>query len=498
MKIRDRIAGMFGYQPKVSAIGSDPLSVAQWKDIGFSQGFNNSGVPVNTKTAIRASAVLACVRVLAETLAQVPLIVYRRDGANKERAIDHPLYDLLHTSPNETQTSFEWRRLIQGHTVYRGNGYSEIKWQGRFPAELIPLNPDWIRIKHKNGQIIRYDYRDQDGIERMIIPDNMLHFTGLSSNGMVGLNPIQAAAQSIGITLAADRYGATFYKNGASPIGTLTHPGKLSTEAQTRLRNQLIAKTSGDNANTPLVLEEDMKWEKMTLTNDESQFLETRKFQVNDIARVFRVPSHMIGDLEKATLRNITDQSLAFVKYTMVSWFVLWEQRLTKSLIRDGDTSLVIEFLVDGLLRGDIKARSEANQIQFQNGSLSPDEWRAQENRNPLPDEKGTKYYRQLNLVEVGNEPEGTEPVPPALSGRQATNAELFDSLLHDAASRIGSAMYREMERGTFDVAKMESYATKTLTPFGLQFTDEMMDDAIAKNKTEDIFQILKDQRNEI
>ncbi len=492
MSVKTAIQNYLGITPQVGAVGSDPLSTAQWKQFGFSQGLNNSGIPVNTKTAIRASAVLACVRVLAETLAQVPLIVYRRVGEGKERATDHPLYDLLHTNPNDTQTSFEWRRLIQGHTVYRGNGYSEIKWEGRFPAELIALNPDRIQIKHKNGEIIRYDYTDQDGMKRIIIPDNMLHFTGLSTDGMVGINPIQAAAQSIGITLAADKYGATFYKNGASPIGTLTHPGNLSTDAGDRLRNQLIQKTTGDNANKPLVLEEGMKWEKMTLTNDESQFLETRKFQVNDIARVFRVPSHMIGDLEKATLRNITDQSLAFVKYTMVSWFVMWEQRLTKSLIRDGDTSIFIEFLVEGLLRGDIKARSEANQIQFQNGSLSPDEWRSMENRNPLPGEKGKKYYRQLNLVEVGNEPVESEPVPPGLSGRQATNAQLFDSLLYDAASRIDSAIIRAMGRGNFDKEKITEYANKTLAPFGLKFTDAMLDDKA------DIFQILKDQRNEI
>lgn len=494
MKIIDSIAGLFGYQPQVGAVGSDPISVAQWRDLGFNAGFNNSGIPVNTKTAIRASAVLACVRVLAETLAQVPLIVYRRVGKGKERAIDHPLYDLLHTNPNETQTSFEWRRLIQGHTVYRGNGYSEIRWQGRFPAELIPLNPDWIRIRHKNGEIIRYDYRDQDGIERVIIPDNMLHFTGLSSDGMVGINPIQAAAQSIGITLASDKFGAAFFANGATPSGVLSHPGKLGKTAQDNLRTSLQKRTSGNNANSPLILEEAMKWEKMSMTPDESQFLETRKFQVNDIARVFRVPSHMVGDLDKATLRNITDQSLSFVKYTMVSWFVMWEQRLTKSLIRDGDTSIFIEFLVDGLLRGDIKGRSEANQIQFQNGALSPDEWRAMENRNPLEGEVGTKHYRQLNLVEIGNEPDEPESVPPGLPGRQATNAELFDSLLHDAASRIASAMNRETSRGTLDREKLKSYANKTLLPFGLTFPG----DKIFGGDTESIYQILKEQRNEV
>ncbi len=493
MKIRDRVAGWFGYQP-VGAT-SDPPSM--WKTYSNLGGANNSGIPVNTTTAMRASAVLACVRVLAETLAQIPLIVYRRVGDDgKERATDHPLYNLLHKHPNERQTSFEWRRLLQGHTVYRGNSYCEIFWQGRSPVALIPLNPNRVRNENENGEILRYLYHEDDGRERMIIPDNMLHLMGLSTDGVLGLNPIQQAAQNIGITLASDQFGATFFGNGASPSGVLTHPGNLSVKAQDNLRDSLLKRTSGDSANAPLIVEEGMKWEQMSLAPEESQFLETRKFQVNDIARIFRVPPHMIGDLEKATFSNIEDQALEFVKYTMVSWFVMWEQRLTKSLIRDGNDSIFIEFLVDGLLRGDIKARSEANQIQFMNGALSQDEWRAQENRNPLPDGEGEKFYRPMNLAEVGVElPEPVKQESPGgLPGRQATNAEMFDSLLHDAASRISSAVARETDRGTFDVGKIASYATKTLTPFGLTFTGEM---AVAGDE-QTIFRILKDQRNAI
>jgi len=244
-----------------------------------------------------------------------------------------------------------------------------------------------------------------------------------------------------------------------------------------------------------------MKWESMSMTPDESQFLETRKFQVNDIARIFRVPSHMIGDLENATLRNITDQSLAFVKYTMVSWFVMWEQRLTKSLLRDGDDSVFIEFLVDGLLRGDVKARSEANQIQFMNGAVTIDEWRAMENRNPVPDGEGAKHYRQMNLQEVGAEEVSDEPIPGGVPGKQSlniravTNTEMFESLLYDAAKRIDSAIMREKTRGKFDKGKIEAYANKTLAPFGLVFSEAMVD---YTSNIEVIFQILKDQRNAI
>lgn len=176
----------------------------------------------------------------------------------------------------------------------------------------------------------------------------------------------------------------------------------------------------------------------------------------------------------------------------MVSWFVMWEQRLTKSLIVDGDTSIFIEFLVDGLLRGDIKGRSEANQIQLTNGALTHDEWRAMENRNPLPDGNGNKFYVPMNLAEVGAEK--VEPVPGGVPGRQASNAELFDSLLHDAASRIGSAMIRERDRGTYDGGKIESYINKTLAPFGLRFTSDMPE---CQGK-EELFQLLKDKCNEI
>ena len=491
MKIRDRVAGWFGYQP-VGATSDPP---GTWKTYSNLGGANNSGIPVNTTTAMRASAVLACVRVLAETLAQIPLIVYRRVGDGKERATDHPLYNLLHKHPNEQQTSFEWRRLLQGHTVYRGNSYCEIFWQGTSPVALIPLNPDRVRNENENGEILRYLYHDDNGRERMILPDNMLHLMGLSADGVLGLNPIQQAAQNIGITLASDKFGATFFGNGASPSGVLSHPGNLSTKAQDNLRNSLLKRTGGDNTNSPLIIEEGMKWEQMSLAPEESQFLETRKFQVNDIARIFRVPPHMIGDLEKATFSNIEDQALEFVKYTMVSWFVMWEQRLTKSLIRDGDDSIFIEFLVDGLLRGDIKARSESLQIQFMNGAVNQDEWRAIENRNPLPDGEGEKFYRPMNLAEVGKEIVQPVKETPGLPGRQATSAELFDSLLDDAASRISSAMIRESERGKFDKGKIESYATKVLSPFGLRLLDSAFD---GKHDKETIRQMLKDQRNEI
>jgi len=491
MKLRDKIASRLGYVPKVRA-GSEPPS-SQQKYVNIS-GVTNANVPVNTTTAMRASAVMACVRVLSDTLAQIPLVVYRRVSENgKERATDHPLYDILHNNPNSRLTSFEWRRLLQGHVALRGNGFCEIKWDRTEAGELVPLNPDRISIESENGEIVNYKVREEKGSVRDIRPDNMLHLMGLSRDGVVGINPIQEAAQSVGITLAADRFGASFFGNGAKASGVLSHPGVLSVKALQNLRSSVMERITGDNQNSPLILEEDMKWTQMTIAPEEAQFLETRKFQVNDIARIFRVPPHMIGDLDRATFSNIEQQSLEFVVYTMMPWIVMWEQRLTKSLIIDPrDDDIFIEFLLDGLLRGDSKQRSEALQIQFMNGVLNGDEWRAIENRNPLPDEAGQVFYRPLNLGIAGDDTQQEEAAP------SNDNAEMFNALLHDASSRIARAELRAKAQNNFNKPKHESYVKKTLTPFGLSYCDGMLANGHteADSHTERIYALLQEQRN--
>lgn len=361
-----------------------------------------SGMAVNEETAYNAAAVYSCVRVIAETVGSLPLNVYERlPNGGKQKATAHPLWQLLTSQPNGWQTAFEFREMLQSHLLLRGNAYALITWVGESVAkELIPLHPDRVEVVQRPDFSLVYKVARKSGGPIEIPQDEMLHIRGLSSDGVTGRSPLEDARDAIGLALAVQRYGARMFKNDATPGMVLTIPGKLSKEAQATLREQWDALQSGaDNSRRTAVLTEGLKAERITMTAEDAQFLETRKFSRSEIAGLFRVPPHMIGDLERATFGNIEHQSIEFVTHCIRPWLVRWEQALSAALFTYPGKYFP-EHNVDALLRGDLKSRYDAYAIGRTNGWLSANEIRELERMNPI--EGGDSYLEPMNMRPQG------------------------------------------------------------------------------------------------
>ena len=361
-----------------------------------------SGVSVTTATSLSVSAVYASVRVLSESIASLPLILYRRQASGgRIRARRHRLFSLLHDAPNPEMTSFEWRETQMVHLLLRGNAYSEIERDngGRVKA-LWPLNPDKTKPKRIDGEIVYVIDLPQGG-QAMLPFDDMLHVKGIGSTGLVGWDPLTVAQETFGLSIAAQEYGARFFANDATPGGHLVHPGKLSDEAHARLKKSWEKSHKGlTQKHRIAVLEEGMSYKAVGLRPDQAQFIETRKFQVAEIARIFRIPPHMIGDLERATFSNVEQQALDFVVHSLRPWLVRWEQAVLMKLLSMRERmELFAEFLVDGLLRGNVKDRFESYGVGRQWGWLSANDVRRIENQNPLPEDVGDVYLSPSNMV---------------------------------------------------------------------------------------------------
>ena len=367
----------------------------------FDLGSNSyAGNVVNEETALTFGAVFACIRIISESVAMLPLLTYRRqkDGG-KERATNHPLYNLLHRSPNSEMTSFEFREVITSHVASWGNGYAEIEWSnsGR-PLALWPLNPGKMKVERKNGQL-RYNYQLPNGQGVRLPSYRVHHVRGLGKNGIVGYSPVRLAMQSIGLGLGTEEYGARFFGNGARPGGVLKHPGKLSEPAYQRLLKSFTDAHQGlSNAHRLKILEEGLDYQSVGIPPEEAQFLETRKFQVTEIARWWRIPPHMLADLERTTFNNIEEMGLEFVIYTLQPWLVRIEQAIARDLLTETEQrDLLVEHLIQGLLRGNAQARSQYYQMAITNGWMSRNEVRILENMNPYPG--GDVYLVPLNMM---------------------------------------------------------------------------------------------------
>ena len=293
----------------------------------FFLGNSASGKYVNERTSMQMTAVYGCVRILSEAIASLPLQLYKyTDTGGKERAADHPLYFLLHDEPNTEMTSFVFRETLMTHLLLWGNAYAQIIRNGKGEiVGLYPLMPDRMDVDRDDKGRLYYEYtrgsddarttRPKDMVVRLS-PYEVLHIPGLGFDGLVGYSPIAMAKNAIGLAIATEEYGSKFFANGAAPSGVLEHPGMLKDPA--KVRDSWTQTFGGShNANKVAVLEEGMKYTPISISPNEAQFLETRKFQIDEIARIFRVPPHMIGDLEKSSFNNIEQQSLEFVKYTL-------------------------------------------------------------------------------------------------------------------------------------------------------------------------------------
>lgn len=366
-----------------------------------------TGVSVTPDTARRCAAVLACVRVLAETIAHLPFVLYRRDASGgRIRETEHPLFTLLHDSPNRWQTSFEFREMMMGHVLLRGNAYAQkvMNRNGEI-LELVPLNPTRVTPKLTAQGDVFYEFRPGVGGTVLIPGDGMFHLKGYASDGLVGVSPIAESRETIGLAIAAEEFGARSFANDAQPGGILEHPGKLGEEAIENLRKSMSQQHAGvRNARKYMILEEGMKWTKIGMSQQDTQYIETRKFQLEEIARIFRVPPHLIGHLERATFSNIEHQGLEFVTHTILPWLKRWEQAISQRLMSPVERkTMYSEFLVDGLLRGDITVRYQAYAVGRQWGWLSADDVRRLENMDVLPEGQGEKYLLPLNMIDASN-----------------------------------------------------------------------------------------------
>lgn len=362
-----------------------------------------AGVNVSEESALKFSAVWACVRILSESVAGLPLIVYRRLGdGGKERAPEHSLYSPLHDAPNGEMTSFQWREVSQAHLSTWGNAYSQIvRDRGGRVRELWPLRPDCMSVDRENGQLV-YTYRQGSSTTRLSAQD-VLHIPGLGFDGINGYSVIGMARQAIAVGMAADQFGGRFFENDATPGGILEHPAKLSQQAHDRLRASWDEQHRGvGNSRKVAILEEGLKYTSIGLPPEDAQFLQTKTFQIREIARMYRIPPHMLADLERASFSNIEHQALEFVIHTLRPWLVRWEQQIWLKLFTPAERhSYFAEFLVDGLLRGDIMSRYQAYAVGRQNGWLSANDVRRVENMNPI--DGGDEYLVPLNMVPAGS-----------------------------------------------------------------------------------------------
>jgi len=445
-----------------------------------------SGVVVTEENALQVSAVYACVRVLSESVAMLPLVLYRQNGRVREKALDHPLYSKLHDAPNDEMTSFDYRQVIMNHLCLRGNAYSYIEYDdaGRIVG-LWPINPDSVQIvrEKKTGMLLyAVQLPDKFGGDYIYLnSENVWHLRGLSRNGVVGYSPLRMAREAIGVSLAASGYGASFFSNNAEPGFVLIHPGKLSDEAYKRLRVSWEDRHKGfEKAHKIAILEEGMKPEKLGISPEDAQLLETRKFQISEIARIFRIPPHMIGDLDRATFSNIEHMGLEFVTYSLMPWLVNIEQSINTHLLLERERGIYYaKHTVAGLLRGDVESRYRAYATARQWGWMSINEIRELEEMNPL--NNGDQYLTPLNMTLLDTvtdnsqrtQWEGMERRNISVERRDAAIKnrrrlmEEYQKVFSDAISRI----YRR-ERSDILTAAKRIFKSRTLADFN-RFLDD-------------------------
>jgi len=390
-----RLSGLFRSRDK-------PQNRTVGSTYTFYMGGSTSGKPVNERSAMQMTAVYSCVRILAEAVAGLPLHLYRyTDTGGKEKAIEHPLYLLLHDEPNPEMSSFVFRETLMTHLLLWGNAYAQIIRNGKGEVvALYPLMPNKMTVdRDENGELY-YTYQraneeahTMEGSSVVLKPSDVLHIPGLGFDGLVGYSPIAMAKNAIGMAIACEEFGAKFFANGAAPSGVLEHPGTIKDPA--RVRDAWQSQFGGSaNTGKVAVLEEGMKYTPISISPEQAQFLETRKFQINEIARIFRVPPHMVGDLEKSSFSNIEQQSLEFVKYTLDPWIIRWEQSMMRILLSfDEKKEYFIKFNLEGLLRGDYQSRMNGYSIARQNGWMSANDIRELENLDRIPAEQGGDLY---------------------------------------------------------------------------------------------------------
>ena len=389
-----RIIGAFRASPNNPS--TSLANPASWM---FDDAASKTGIAVTEDSAMRLSAVFGAVRVISETIASLPWEVKQDAGDSTRSASAHPINKLIH-HPNGMMTDFNFREVCQAHLCLHGNAFIAIRRnEAGQPVKLIPVHPDRVEVKvYKDEKFYNIDQGKEtfDDTE-------MIHILGLSFDGIIGKSVIEAARESIGLGLAADQFGGSFFGNGANVSAVLTHPGRLSDEAYKRLMASWQRRYSGlDNAHKTAILEEGMNLQKVSISPQESQFLETRKFGVEDIARFFRIPLAYLGSLENSSTRaNIEEQGIQFQRNTVLPWVKRWEAEFNRKVF-PGQEDYFIRMNMDGLLRGDISSRYSSYAVARQWGWLSVNDIRKHESLEPI--DGGDIYLQPMNMVEAGTD----------------------------------------------------------------------------------------------
>jgi HK97 family phage portal protein len=399
------IAGGLTSEPKAAFGPSSFVSDANgWMIRAMGGGKTESGVAVSEFSAITLPAVYACVSIIADNLAQLPLNVYRSlPGGGREQVTDHPLHAILHDQPNDDMSSFVFRQTVSHHALLWGNGYAEIeRTRGGDPVGLWPLFPDRTWPDKPAGSRLRYRTA-VNGQSVNLPPEDVLHIPALGFDGLIGYSPVSVARQAVGLGLAAERFGAKFFANDAKSGGFLMHPGKLGDKATGNVAESFQKQGGADNAFKVKVLEEGMKFISTTIPPDDAQFLATREFQVAEIARIFRVPLVLLQSMEKSTSwgSGIEQMMIGFVVWTIQPWLVRWEQEINRKLLTEAERAAgyFVKFNLNALLRGDMKARAAFYKELYLIRAMNPNEVRALEDLNPY--EGGEAFY-----VAPGSEPD--------------------------------------------------------------------------------------------
>ena len=476
----------------------------KWLKDFFGGRESHSGITVNEQSALSSTAVFACIRLLADTLASLPCPVYKRlNPRGKERATSYPLYKLIHTKANPIMPSFTWRETMMGHILGWGNCYSEIEYgENGYPIALWPLRPDRTRPERDKVTKELYYITQIDGIEYKLPKSRVLHIPGLGFDGIKGYSPITLAREAIGLSMATEEFGARYFGSGAHPGAVVTRgldaPVLESQEAIDNLRNYLIDAYGGlGKSHRLMLLEEGMDIKNIGIPPEDSQFLETRQFQVNEIARFFGVQPHLIGDLKESTNNNIEHQGIEFVVYSLRPWLVRWESYLNLYLIPAEHQDLYFaEFLIDGLLRGDIKSRSEALQIQRRNGVISANDWCEIENRNPLEGDAGNLHIIEQNMQSLeylAENPGGTKTQPKTDPNQQKSLKKAYERLFSDALNRVfkreNADIQREIKREGFEnwienyYKEPPEFIEKNLLPVFLSYFEAKDGDITPENE---------------
>ncbi|MFP1683348.1 phage portal protein [Alloalcanivorax sp. C16-1] len=366
---------------------------------------SSAGPYINTDTAMSVTALRACVTLLAESVAQLPCELYRRTpNGGRERAVDHPVYDLIHVQPNRKDTSFEYYEQAQGVLGLEGNHIALIERDGAgYPTELIPLNPKKVQVLKGRDGLPYYNLLDYQQILGM---DQIHHVKAFSMDGFIGVSPLATNPNAIGLALATEEHAAAVFKRGATMSGVIERPGGdvkpiESQEKVDRLLEKFTERHSGlRNAFSVALLQEGMTYKQLAMDNEKAQLLESRNFSVVDVCRLYKIPPHMIQQLDKATFNNIEHLGLQFVIYTLLPWVKRFESAMHRDLLVPSERrDFYIEFNVSGLLRGDLKSRYEAYAVGRQWGWLSVNDIRRLENMPPV--QGGDRYLVPLNMTDA-------------------------------------------------------------------------------------------------